>query len=93
MKKPTSTGDDLTGDAAQVRGLITWAISAGVGLGTVTVGSCTVELRGGPSDDAQAPPERVRESVYDRFGGPALAHAVDTGIPGHELQPVIGRTR
>lgn len=92
MKKQPST-DDLTGDAAQVRGLLAWALENNVQLSTVTVGVCMVELRGSGPLDSERVPERAQESIYARFGGPALAHVVESEIPAGELQPVIGRTR
>lgn len=86
----------LTGDAASAVGILAWARDAGFDIAVITVGNVHVELhrasaRGGDADD-QDTDRAHRESLYDRFGGPALA-AVVSEIPAGELQPVIGRTR
>jgi hypothetical protein len=81
----------VTGDAKQVVGILAWAQAAGMSLSQVTVGTCHVEIRGAAIEEPRAQDGPTRESAYSRFGGPALAHAVDSGIPMGELQPVVGR--
>lgn len=88
----------LTGDAASLVGILSWAQSAGLEVAAVTVGTCRVELRapappvvasadqGEPEDGAA----RHREAIYRHFGGPVFEH-VTSGIPPGELQPAIGR--
>lgn len=83
-----------TGDARQVIGILAWARDAGLEMSTVTVGSCRVELHRRPSaEPSQRPTADDRSSIYGQFGGPALAHIVESEVPGEEMQPVIGRTQ
>jgi hypothetical protein len=83
LKKST-----VNGDAKQAIGILAWAQEAGLHVSSVTVGACHVEI-----GRAAAPAEREErpavESIYGRFGGPALAHIED--VQGVDLQPVIGR--
>jgi hypothetical protein len=82
---------NVTGDARQVVAVLAWAQDAGLQLSQVTVGTCHVELhRSGSAVQPDGDSAR-REGIYGQFGGPALQHAVESEIPGNELQPAIGR--
>ena len=86
MKKPIASGD-----TEQVLALLEWALEHGVSVGVVTVGTVHVELTGGSQRLPERAVEDDRMAIYKQMGGPAFEYAVDAGIPGSELQPVVGR--
>lgn len=82
----------VTGDAKQVLCVLDWALRNGVQLSTVSVGTCSVQVV--PATATAVKQEErgpSRESLYDRFGGPALSSVTRDVVPGAEYQPVIGR--
>jgi hypothetical protein len=83
----------LTGDAQQVRALLSWSRANGVDLTRVTVGACTVDVAPrSPALPRQRQTPTVRASIYNEFGGDVLREAVERGeVDGEDYQPVVGR--
>ena len=89
----TVSKTSVAGDAKQVLCVLEWALRNGVQLSTVSVGTCSVQVVPAMAA-AQKQEERgpSRESLYDRFGGPALSSVTRDMVPGAEFQPAIGRS-
>lgn len=80
----------ITGDAGQVRALLTALRADGIRLMRVSVGSCSVEVAPDAPVAAARPREEQpdRETIYRQFGGDVLRDAV---VEGEEFQPVVAR--
>lgn len=90
---PRSTS--ITGDALQVRALLSWARSQGIDINRVTVGSCTVDVA--PARETPKPASKPRKAedratIYGRFGGEAFKAAMESGsLDSDDLVPAVGR--
>lgn len=82
----------LTGDALQVKALLTWARSQGVGLTRVTCGGCTVDVAPAPVVIAAPKNERPEpaKTIYSHHAGEMLSQLLGNEDAG-EWQPVVGR--
>lgn len=83
---------ELTGDAAQVCGVLAWARETGLQIASITVGGCHVELRHAAPPAGEQRPEPRHSGLYDQMMSPEIKAMLDeTGIPLGELQPAVGR--
>lgn len=85
----------ISGDAAQVAGLLAWARANNVTMTSVTVGTCHIELAPQAPVAAPAVPRRqpqsgqARQSIYEQFGGAAFEHIVPPDDEAGELRPAL----
>lgn len=99
MKVPRKKSSDhtVTGDAREAWHLILNAAAVGIGVTSVSVGSCRVELREPrPAQRATDEPETPRDAIYAQFGGDMYRRMTTGGkraagqtVSGEEYQPAI----
>lgn len=90
---PRST--PITGDALQVRALLSWARANGHEITRITVGSCTVDVapvRETPKPASKPRKPDDRKTIYGTFGGEAFKAAMESGsLDSDDLVPAVGR--
>ena len=86
MTAPTA----VDGDAAQVLGLLAWAVENRVELASVTHGGCTVMLARAVAREPREAAVDPRASMYKQFGGEVFKQAVTAGdIDENGLVPAV----